>query len=161
MSLSPENKQNRLDELYEYGKSKGTITYKEIMDRLSGLDLDADQLDHVLETLEAYGVSVVNDNADRQVTLTDEQAAEQAAEMARLEGETPIDLSVPEGISIDDPVRMYLKEIGKVPLLTAEEEIEIAKRLEAGDESAKQKLAEANLRLVVSIAKRYVGRGRL
>jgi RNA polymerase primary sigma factor len=131
------------------------------MDRLSGLDLDADQLDHVLDTLEAYGVSVVNDNADRQVTMTEEQAADQAAEVARLEGDTPIDLSVPEGISIDDPVRMYLKEIGKVPLLTAEEEIEIAKRLEAGDESAKQKLAEANLRLVVSIAKRYVGRGML
>ena len=161
LSLSPESKQNRLDELYDYGKSKGTITYKEIMDRVSGMDLDADQLDHILETLEAYGVSVVNDTADRQVTLTEEQAADQAAEVARIEGDTPIDLSVPEGISIDDPVRMYLKEIGKVPLLTAEEEIEIAKQLEAGDESAKQKLAEANLRLVVSIAKRYVGRGML
>ena len=133
------------------------------MDRLSGMDLDADQLDRVLDTLEAYGVSVVNDTADRQVTLTEEQAADQAAEIARIGGEdnAAIDLSVPEGISIDDPVRMYLKEIGKVPLLTAEEEIEIAKRLEAGDESAKQKLAEANLRLVVSIAKRYVGRGML
>ncbi len=163
MSLSPENRQNRLDELYEYSKSRGTITYKEIMDRLSGMDLDADQLDRVLDTLEAYGVSVVNDAADRQVTLTEEQAADQAAEIARIGGEdnAAIDLSVPEGISIDDPVRMYLKEIGKVPLLTAEEEIEIAKRLEAGDESAKQKLAEANLRLVVSIAKRYVGRGML
>ena len=163
MSLSPENRQNRLDELYEYSKSRGTITYKEIMDRLSGMDLDADQLDRVLDTLEAYGVSVVNDTADRQVTLTEEQAADQAAEIARIGGEdnAAIDLSVPEGISIDDPVRMYLKEIGKVPLLTAEEEIEIAKRLEAGDESAKQKLAEANLRLVVSIAKRYVGRGML
>ena len=94
--------------------------------------------------------------------LAEEQAADQAAEAARIEGEpTSLDLTVPEGISIDDPVRMYLKEIGKVPLLTAEEEIEIAKRLEAGDESAKQKLAEANLRLVVSIAKRYVGRGML
>ena len=163
MSLSPENRQNRLDELYEYSKSRGTITYKEIMDRLSGMDLDSDQLDRVLDTLEAYGVSVVNDTADRQVTLTEEQAADQAAEIARIGGEdnASIDLSVPEGISIDDPVRMYLKEIGKVPLLTAEEEIEIAKRLEAGDESAKQKLAEANLRLVVSIAKRYVGRGML
>ncbi|MBR3335138.1 MAG: RNA polymerase sigma factor RpoD [Clostridia bacterium] len=161
MSLSPDSKQNRLDELYDFGKSKGTITYKEIMDRVSGMELDADQLDHILETLEAYGVSVVNDTADRQVTLTDEQAADQAAEVARIEGDTPIDLSVPEGISIDDPVRMYLKEIGKVPLLTAEEEIEIAKQLEAGDEGAKQKLAEANLRLVVSIAKRYVGRGML
>ena len=159
MSLSPESKQNRLDELYDYSKSKGTITYKEIMDRVSGMDLDADQLDHILETLEAYGVSVVNDNADRQVTLTEDQAADQAAEVARIEGETPIDLTVPEGISIDDPVRMYLKEIGKVPLLTAEEEIEIAKQLEAGDESAKQKLAEANLRLVVSIAKKYINRG--
>ena len=160
----PEEKiKNKLDELYEYGRSKGTITYKEIMDRLVELEMDADQLDHVLETLEAYGVSVINETADRQVILTDEQAADQAAEAARIGGEdnTQIDLSVPEGISIDDPVRMYLKEIGKVPLLTAEEEIEIATQLEAGDESAKQKLAEANLRLVVSIAKRYVGRGML
>ena len=158
-----EKKKTKLDELYEYGKSKGTITYKEIMDRLMELEMDADQLDRVLETLEAYGVNVVNETADRQIVLTDEQAADQAAEAARIGGEdnTQIDLSVPEGISIDDPVRMYLKEIGKVPLLTAEEEIEIAKQLEAGDESAKQKLAEANLRLVVSIAKRYVGRGML
>ncbi|MER1993106.1 MAG: sigma-70 family RNA polymerase sigma factor, partial [Eubacteriales bacterium] len=152
-----------MDELYEYGKSRGTITYKEIMDRLVELEMDADQLDHILETLEAYGVNVINEAADRQVILTEEQAADQAAEAARIGGEdnAQIDLSVPEGISIDDPVRMYLKEIGKVPLLTAEEEIEIAKQLEAGDENAKQKLAEANLRLVVSIAKRYVGRGML
>ena len=154
-----EKKKNRLEELYEYGKSKGTLTYREIMDRLVELEMDADQLDNVLENLEAYGVTVVNDKADRQITLTEEQAADQAAAVSQLEGDTVIDLSVPEGISIDDPVRMYLKEIGKVPLLTAEEEIEIAKQLEAGDESAKQKLAEANLRLVVSIAKRYVGRG--
>ena len=158
-----EKRRNCLDELYEYGKSKGTITYKEIMDRLIEQELDADQLDRVLDTLEAYGVTVINEAADRQIVLTDEQAADQAAEAARIGGEdnAQIDLSVPEGISIDDPVRMYLKEIGKVPLLTAEEEIEIAKQLEAGDESAKQKLAEANLRLVVSIAKRYVGRGML
>jgi len=158
--LSPENKQERLNELYEYGKSKGALTYKEIMDRLMELEMDPDQLDHVLETLEAYGVSVVNElpesgnpsdaSADAQSAVLDDSSASDA-----------LDLSVPEGISIDDPVRMYLKEIGKVPLLTAEEEIEIAKRLEDGDESAKQKLAEANLRLVVSIAKRYVGRGML
>ena len=154
--LSPEIKQARLNDLYEYGKSKGIMTYKEIMDRLMELEMDPDQLDHVLETLEAYGVSVVNELPDASAASADaaaDQAADEAAEA--------IDLSVPEGISVDDPVRMYLKEIGKVPLLTADEEIEIAKRLEEGDESAKQKLAEANLRLVVSIAKRYVGRGML
>ncbi len=162
-TLSPENRQKRLDELYEYGKSKGTLTYKEIMDRLMELQMDSDQLDRVLETLDAYGVSVVNDFAEDTVSISDDQAADVAAATAAADESAidPIDLSIPEGISIDDPVRMYLKEIGKVPLLTAEEEIEIAKRLEAGDESAKQKLAEANLRLVVSIAKRYVGRGML
>ena len=82
-----EKKKNRLDELYEYGRSKGTITYKEIMDRLVELEMDSDQLDRVLETLEAYGVNVINDNADRQVILTDEQAADQAAEAARIGGE--------------------------------------------------------------------------
>ena len=106
-----EKKKNCLDELYEYGKSKGTITDKEILDRLVELEMDADQLDHVLETLEAYGVNVINETADRQVILTEEQAADQAAEAARIGGEdnAQIDLSVPEGISIDDPVRMYLK----------------------------------------------------
>ncbi|MBO7662513.1 MAG: RNA polymerase sigma factor RpoD [Clostridia bacterium] len=162
MSLSPENKQNKLNELYEFGKSKGTLTYKEIMDRLIELEMDSDQLDHVLETLDAYGVTVVNDDADPSVPESDDEAADQAAAASKNDVlADDIDLSIPEGISIDDPVRMYLKEIGKVPLLTAEEEIEIAKRLEQGDESAKQKLAEANLRLVVSIAKRYVGRGML
>ena len=157
--LSPEIKQARLNDLYEYGKSKGVMTYKEIMDRLMELEMDPDQLDHVLETLEAYGVSVVNELPD-----AENAAAENAEEAAAMEDNAAadaLDLSVPEGISVDDPVRMYLKEIGKVPLLTADEEIEIAKRLEEGDESAKQKLAEANLRLVVSIAKRYVGRGML
>ena len=162
-TLSPDSRQKRLDELYEYGKSKGTLTYKEIMDRLMELQMDSDQLDRVLETLDAYGVSVVNDSSDDTVSISDDQAADVAAATAAADesANDPIDLSIPEGISIDDPVRMYLKEIGKVPLLTAEEEIEIANRLEAGDESAKQKLAEANLRLVVSIAKRYVGRGML
>ena len=156
--LSPEVKQSRLNELYEYGKSKGALTYKEIMDRLMELEMDPDQLDHVLETLEAYGVSVVNELPDS--TGSSDAQAEQPAADDQIVADA-MDLSVPEGISIDDPVRMYLKEIGKVPLLTADEEIEIAKRLEEGDESAKKKLAEANLRLVVSIAKRYVGRGML
>ncbi len=160
--LSPDVRQTKLNELYEFGKSKGTLTYKEIMDRLMELEMDPDQLDKVLETLDAYGVSVVNEAdlaQEDESKVPDEVLADAAAKEET--AEEMIDLTVPEGISIDDPVRMYLKEIGKVPLLTAEEEIEIAKRLEAGDESAKQKLAEANLRLVVSIAKRYVGRGML
>ncbi len=163
----PDNKQTRLDELYEYGRSKGILTYKEIMDRLMELEMDPDQLDKVLETLEAYGISVVND-AD-EVQDAEAAEAEAAAEAASRAGdsdkeislEEQLDLSVPEGIAIDDPVRMYLKEISKVPLLTADQEIELARRLEEGDEGAKQQLAEANLRLVVSIAKRYVGRGML
>ena len=151
MTNAPDNRQAKLNELYELGKRKGTLTYKEIMNALMELDMDPDQLDKVLETFEALGVEVVNE-------LEPQPEAEPADTVdTKLED----DLSVPEGISIDDPVRMYLKEIGKVPLLTAEEEIEIAKRLETGDEEAKKKLSEANLRLVVSIAKRYVGRGML
>lgn len=149
MTLSPDARQNKLDELYALGKSKGTLTHREIMDRLMDMEMDPDQLDKVLETLEALGVTVVGDEEP----------------IAEPEPALPVDrsdeLSVPEGISIDDPVRMYLKEIGKVPLLTAEEEVDIARRLDAGDETAKQQLCEANLRLVVSIAKKYVGRGML
>ena len=152
MTNSPDNRQAKLNELYELGKSKGKLTYKEIMNALMEMDMDPDQLDKVLETLEALGVEVVNE-------LDPQPEAEPAAPEPAEKVED--DLSVPEGISIDDPVRMYLKEICKVPLLTAEEEIEIAKRLETGDEEAKKKLSEANLRLVVSIAKRYVGRGML
>jgi len=155
LTLSPDVRQAKLNELYEFGKSKGNLTYKEIMDRLMEMDMDPDQLDKVLETLEALGVEVINENDPTS------QAAPEPVE----EHDEQLDLSVPEGISIDDPVRMYLKEIGKVPLLTAEEEVEIAKKLESGTdeekEEAKRKLSEANLRLVVSIAKRYVGRGML
>ncbi len=157
MTNAPDNRQAKLNELYELGKSKGTLTYKEIMNSLMEMDMDPDQLDKVLETLEALGVQVVNE-------LDPQPEAEPAAEVAA-DPKLEDDLTVPEGISIDDPVRMYLKEIGKVPLLTAEEEIEIAKQLESEDEEvraeARKKLSEANLRLVVSIAKRYVGRGML
>ena len=164
MAQEIDNKANRLDELYTLGKKKGILTSKEVMDHLTEAEMEPDQLDKILETLEAYGISVVNDESD--IPLSEEAAAESAAEVAAVtEKEIPLDeqldLSVPEGIAIDDPVRMYLKEIGKVPLLTADQEIELAKRLEDGDEQAKQQLAEANLRLVVSIAKRYVGRGML
>ena len=153
MTQSPDARQARLNELYEFGKTKGTLTYKDIMDRLMEMEMDPEQLDKVLETLEALGVEVVNENDPIPAPAPND------------EPEEPIDVSVPEGISIDDPVRMYLKEIGKVPLLTAEEEKAIAMQLENGTpeekEEAKRKLSEANLRLVVSIAKRYVGRGML
>ena len=144
---SPEAIKVKLNELYEDAKSKGTITKDDIANQVMELEIDADQMNKIYETLDSMGVDVVN---EFDPVLPDEL----------IEPEQ-IDLSVPEGISIDDPVRMYLKEIGKVPLLSAEEEIEIAKRMEEGDEEAKKKLTEANLRLVVSIAKRYVGRGML
>ena len=137
----------KLNELYEEAKTKGTITKEEVANQLMELEIDADQISKVYEALESLGVDVVNE--------FDPVPPEELIEPEN------IDLSVPEGISVDDPVRMYLKEIGKVPLLSAEEEIEIAKRMEEGDEEAKKKLTESNLRLVVSIAKRYVGRGML
>ena len=151
LTQTPDGRQKRLDDLYEYGKKKGTLTYKEIMERLMDLYIEPDQLDKVLENLEALGVTVINEN--------DPQPAQSSED-------TPIDainLSVPDGGSSDDPVRLYLKEIGKYPLLTTEEEIALAKQIAEGtpeeQAAAKKKLSEANLRLVVSIAKRYVGRG--
>ena len=143
---------NRVKELLEAGKAKGVLTYKEIIEQLGELELDTDQIDKILETLENAGIEVVNESK----TVT-EPEPEPILELI----DEDIDLSIPEGISIDDPVRMYLKEIGKVPLLSADEEIQLARRMETGDEEAKHRLAEANLRLVVSIAKRYVGRGML
>lgn len=136
-----------LKELVEKGKIKGLLTYKEIMDAFEEIDLEPDQIEKIYETMENMGIDVVGDieSEMQDIQLTEED----------------LDITIPEGISIDDPVRMYLKEIGKVPLLSADEEIELAKRMEKGDPEAKRRLAEANLRLVVSIAKRYVGRGML
>ena len=139
----------RVRELIETGKSKGVLTYKEIVELLGDVELDSEQFDRILDTLSGLNIDVVKDEAIPEAEPLPDAAEEE------------IDISVPEGISIDDPVRMYLKEIGKVPLLTADEEIELAKRMEQGDEEAKKRLSEANLRLVVSIAKRYVGRGML
>ncbi len=136
-----------LKELIERGKSKGMLTYKEIMDTFEEIELEPEQIEKIYETVENMGIDVVGD------------IDEEVKELQNSEEE--LDLSLPEGISIDDPVRMYLKEIGKVALLTAEEEISLAIRMETGDNEAKRRLAEANLRLVVSIAKRYVGRGML
>ena len=139
----------RVRELIETGKSKGVLTYKEIVELLGDIELDSEQFDRILDTLSSLNIEVVKDDALPEPAVIAETPEEE------------IDISVPEGISIDDPVRMYLKEIGKVPLLSADEEIELAKRMEEGDVEAKKRLSEANLRLVVSIAKRYVGRGML
>ncbi|MGF7058720.1 RNA polymerase sigma factor RpoD [Brassicibacter mesophilus] len=139
--------------LIEKGKKQGMLSYKEIMDTLEEIDMDTDQIDEVYQNLEDMGIDIVGDKDDDILIDKDDED-----DVIDIEKE---DLSVPKGISVDDPVRMYLKEIGKVPLLNAEEENELAKRMEQGDEEAKRRLAEANLRLVVSIAKRYVGRGML
>jgi len=142
-----------IKELIEKGKKRGALTYQEIMDALQGVELSPEQIDEVYEHLGSMGIEVVADDS------TLEQL--NAADTEPVEDDVELDLSIPEGVGIDDPVRMYLKEIGRVPLLTAEEEVELAERMEKGDEEAKRRLAEANLRLVVSIAKRYVGRGML
>ncbi|MGI6704419.1 MAG: RNA polymerase sigma factor RpoD [Clostridia bacterium] len=152
MSKKSEYDGDRLDEvkdLIEKGKTKGVLTYKEIMDTLEEIELDPEQIEKIYDTFDEMGIDVMGEDEIVKDIIEDE---------AELETE---EFTVPEGVNIDDPVRMYLKEIGKIPLLTADDEIELAQAIEAGDEEAKRKLAEANLRLVVSIAKRYVGRGML
>ena len=134
-------------------KNGGTLTYGELIDALQKQDMSPDEMDDMYQRFSGEGVEIVDDAA-----TAGEPTEEEPAEK---EEEVEIDLSVPEGVSLDDPVRMYLKEIGHVPLLTAEEEVALAQRMEAGDEEARHRLEEANLRLVVSIAKRYVGRGML
>ena len=153
----------KLVELLELAKKKkNVLEYQEISDFFKDQPLDAEQTDKIFDFLEASGVDVlrITDNNTDDLMLDDDVDIDGLDEEEEVELDK-IDLSVPEGVSIEDPVRMYLKEIGKVPLLSAEEEIELAKRMEQGDEDAKKRLAEANLRLVVSIAKRYVGRGML
>jgi RNA polymerase primary sigma factor len=141
-------------ELIEKGKKRGVLTYNEIMDSLQGTDLTPEQIDDIYEKLAGLGIEVVPEVPE--IEPVDDSAIEETPAE-----EVEVDLTVPEGVGIDDPVRMYLKEIGRVPLLTPEEEVDLAKRMELGDDGAKRRLAEANLRLVVSIAKRYVGRGML
>ncbi|WP_418772866.1 RNA polymerase sigma factor RpoD [Mitsuokella jalaludinii] len=134
-------------------KNGGTLTYGELIDALQKQDLTPDEIDTMYDTFSKRGIEIVDDSQDN--------SNDDDVDLDKSDEDVEIDLSVPEGVSIDDPVRMYLKEIGRVPLLTAEEEVALAKRMEAGDEEAQKRLAEANLRLVVSIAKRYVGRGML
>ena len=162
-----EQKNSSLKDLVEKGKKNGVLTYKEVMDAYEGVDLTPEQIDDIYESLARNGIEVVPDsdiytNVDQGNILGNEgrSIAGEGSYMKDREIEE-LNLDIPEGVGIDDPVRMYLKEIGRIPLLTPEEEIELAKRMEKGDEEAKRRLAEANLRLVVSIAKRYVGRGLL
>lgn len=168
-----------ISKLMKKGKEKGAISYKEVMDSLEKLQIDADKIDEIYEIMREEGIMVVGesksampdegfelkDEEDDSFVLEDDLDVDVDVDVEVDEekefDETELDLSIPKGISVDDPVRMYLKEIGKIPLLSADSEIELAKRMEQGDEEAKKKLAEANLRLVVSIAKRYVGRGML
>jgi RNA polymerase primary sigma factor len=138
----------KIQKVIELGKAKGVVKYQEIMDTLEDVQLKPDQIEKLYETLEELNVDVIDDDIAAEPAKEDEVAEE-------------FEIAMPENINIDDPVRMYLKEIGKVPLLSADEEVELAKRMADGDQVAKSKLAEANLRLVVSIAKRYVGRGML
>ncbi len=140
----------RIDEVKELvsrGKEEGELTYEEIMDALEDIDLDSQDIEKIYDIFNELNIDIVNEKIEQQEEEEEEEGG--------------LDLSVPKGVGIDDPVRMYLKEIGKVDLLTADEEVELAKRMEQGDEWAKQQLVEANLRLVVSIAKKYVGRGML
>ena len=139
------SKKDSIQKLIEMGKSKGSLTYEQIMNELDDVDLDAEQIDKIYETFESNGIEILDD--------FDEDFSEDMLE------DEESDIILPDGTSVDDPVRMYLKEIGKVQLLSMDEEIELAEKMAHGDEAARKRLAEANLRLVVSIAKKYVGRG--
>lgn len=169
-----ENKSNKKESkkmtakgLIEKGKKQGSLTLAEIMEAFSETELDKDQVENLYETLGNLGIEVIENKTDKvDIDFPQDDLDLEGLDESIVKDDTPmeieeIDLSLPKGISIDDPVRMYLKEIGKIPLLKPHEEVELARRMHEGDELAKQRLVEANLRLVVSIAKRYVGRGML
>ncbi len=148
------------ENLVKQGKRQGFLTYKEIIEKLQEIDLSPEEIDEFYDYLSHLNINVIDDDDDDGEAI-ETIAGDDKNLKDEIENVEDIDLSVPEGVSVNDPVRMYLKEIGKIPLLTSEEEIELALRMERGDEEAKRALAEANLRLVVSIAKKYVGRGML
>ncbi len=170
-----ETRRTIVKKLMDKGKKDGSLSYQEIMDALEAIDLETDQIEAIYEALENLGIEIVGDKGvpekeakteHKQGDTEDEDDIDEpneahlaAIEAEEISAEEMEDLSVPEGVSVEDHVRMYLKEIGKVPLLSLDEEIEFAKKMMTGDEESKKRLAEANLRLVVSIAKRYVGRG--
>lgn len=142
-----------ISKLLDKGKKTGVLTYNEIMESLQSVDMSPDEIDELYDTFTKRGIDIIDNGNDI--------GPDDDSNLKDDEDDIDIELSIPEGINIDDPVRMYLKEIGRVPLLSADEEIKLAKRMEDGDLEAQKRLAEANLRLVVSIAKRYVGRGML
>ena len=144
-------KRKEVKKLIKKGKKEGQLTYEEIMDALEEVKLDSDDIEEVYDIFSEMDIDVIEEGNNKEEDKNNKED----------EDDSNLDLSIPQGVGIDDPVRMYLKEIGKVDLLDAEEEVELAQRMEQGDEKAKQQLVEANLRLVVSIAKKYVGRGML
>ena len=150
--MAAQDKKTVIRELIELGKSKGQLTTKEILDALGELDFDPEHIGKFYDTLESHGVEIIEDFGD--IQIDDVDLTKVANETAELENGMGM-----EGVAIDDPVKVYLKEIGRVPLLTSEEEIKLAIAIKDGNEAAKKRLSEANLRLVVSIAKRYLGRG--
>ena len=154
-----DNAKQAIVQLLALGQKKGELTYEEIGDALGKMDLTPDEMEILFEQLNQLGLTLKDDSGS--LDDDDFEPTEDDFKSVEEEEEIELDLSIPDDVGIDDPVRMYLKEIGRVPLLKADEEVELAKRLQEGDEEAKNQLAEANLRLVVSIAKRYVGRGML
>ncbi len=152
MAGTIQDKKSVVKELTELGKSKGQLTNKDILDAIGEMDFDPEQLEKLYDSLESQGIEIVEDNDDLQFDDIDLEV------VSSVDGDN-YESDGAETIAIDDPVKVYLKEIGRVPLLTSEEEVELAIRIKDGDVAAKQRLSEANLRLVVSIAKRYLGRG--
>ncbi|MBQ2270895.1 MAG: sigma-70 family RNA polymerase sigma factor, partial [Firmicutes bacterium] len=156
-----EKKTEYVRELLDKAKRKGTITFQEITDQLGEVELDKNEMDDIYDALASNGIEIVSEVEPDDLEIAELEHDDDHDFHMSHDVDLESDAGLLKGIAVDDPVRMYLKEIGKVPLLSAEEEIELAKRMEQGDEAAKQRLCEANLRLVVSIAKRYVGRGML
>ncbi len=160
----PEDKRFEfVNELMRTAKNKGSITCQEISVHLENVEMDKNQMDDLYDALISMGIEIITDSDpdDKEIKALEQEEESEADAGSEEKADAEPEASVPKGVAVDDPVRMYLKEIGKVALLTAEEEIDLAKRMEAGEEEAKRRLCEANLRLVVSIAKRYVGRGML
>lgn len=152
----------KIEKLIALGKQQGSLTYKDVQDSLASEDMTPEQMEDMYSTLEEYGVEVMPEEYVPEEIVPEDEGEPDVALIEPV-GEEELEMAVvpPEGAIIDDPVRMYLKEIGRVPLLTGAEEVEFAKRIENNDDEARRRLTEANLRLVVSIAKRYVGRGML